>query len=192
MLSSLDIKSELTQGLGQKVDFIQLPFTHSSNAEISQGKESEPHKERMSILYNFIFRGKPDLFYIDESVEVATLVNLMGIPYVYARIKKGLNNVFNDGIQKDIQKDFEEDLQQQMAYGYSLFNLANYDNSAEDQWYKNTPYYEKTKYRLRAKGDGLSPEVENKIFCLYLEEEISLRKQPLPSQDFKLMAGFIG
>ena len=111
------------------------------------------------MLLSFIRDHRPDLFYIDESVEVATFVNLLGIPYVYARMKEGEKS----------------DLAHQQVYAMSLFNLATYESAREEDWYKKTPFYHKTKYPFKE-----SCEVSKKIFCMYLEEEVcALNKNAL-------------
>lgn len=113
-------------------------------------------KDSVSILASFIHNEKPDLFYIDESVEVAKLANLFGVPYVYARMKNK-------------KKD---DVENCLAYALSLFNIAPYDNVHEEDWYKKTSFYHKTKYYLREKH-----HVNNKLFCMYLEEEVCLKRE---------------
>ena len=112
----------------------------------------------MNVLYNFVYAEAPDLFYIDNSVAVATFINLLGVPYVYAR-------------KKDEQTD---NLGQRLAYGGSVFNMAPYDNAAEESWYKKTPFYDKTKYYLKDQH-----EVNNKLFCMYLEEEFCIKREEL-------------
>lgn len=110
----------------------------------------------MHLISSFICQERPDIFYIDESVEVATLVNLLGVPYVYARMKSDIKN----------------DLGRQLAYGMSLFNMADYDNAQEEESFKKTPFYDKTKYYLKDQT-----EVNKKLFCMYLEEEVCLKKE---------------
>ena len=113
IFSSLDLRADI----GEENTFKKLPLEK---------------KECFKALAEYANDSGPELFYIDESVEVATFINLLGIPYVFARMKNGKEN----------------DLAYHLACDASVFNIAPYDNSIEEDWYKKTPYYDKTKYRF--------------------------------------------
>lgn len=155
ILSSLSIEKEVPENFG----FLRLP-TPARKSFPCLSNSSGSHKERMNIISNFVCRSRPDLFYIDESAEVAAFVNLLGVPFVFARM------------EKDLKKDIQKDVGRQLAYALSLFNIASYDVSQEQDEYKRGPFYEKTKYFLK---DGR--ELDRKLFCMYLEEEICLKKE---------------
>jgi hypothetical protein len=145
--------------LDEDWEFIKLPKAFSTSFPKS-ALNCKLHKKRMNIIYNFVYREEPALFYIDESVDIAAFINLLGVPYVYGRMK-GRNE--NEG---------KDDFSHHLAYSLSLFNMAPYDNVNEEDWYKKTPYYHKTKYHLKEKQ-----EVNKKIFCMYLEEDFCLKKE---------------
>lgn len=110
----------------------------------------------MNAVSNFVCQAKPDLFYIDESASMAAFVHLLGVPYVYARTKRSVANNFG----------------RQLAYALSLFNLAPYKCEQESEEFRKTPFYDKTKYL-----PAPNPETNKKLFCMYLEEQICLKKE---------------
>ncbi|MBC77634.1 MAG: hypothetical protein CME64_16635 [Halobacteriovoraceae bacterium] len=136
-MSSLDLSDDIGHGN----TFKKLPLDR---------------RECFKKLTDILNESSPDLFYIDESVEVATFINLFGIPYVFARMKNG-------------KKD---DLAYHLACDASIFNIAPYDNTTEEDWYKRTPYYEKTKYQLAEQN-----AINSKLVCMYLEEEFCSMRQ---------------
>lgn len=143
LLSSLDLRS----AKNEQIDYVWLPRPITEKDE-GQVNDLKTHQERMNALFEFVYKKAPDLLYIDECVDIATVANLIGVPYVFTRQKE--SPVSDFGLR--------------LAYERSIFNIAHYVNEQEDEDFKNSPFYQKTKYHLRERS-----ELNDKLVSMYLE-----------------------
>lgn len=149
LLSSLDLQEEVND----QIEFIWLPRPVTERNK-AQDNDLKTHQMRMNTLFEYLYKKRPDLLYIDECVDIATVANLIDVPYVFSRRKD--SPVSDFGLR--------------LAYERSLFNIAHYVNEKEDEEFKSSPFYQKTKYHLREKS-----ELNDKLVSMYLENIASVR-----------------